>query len=354
MTLLRFARVWLVIALAGLAVGVTATGVAARPRRAPPPAPAPPPPMPDVGMARSFIDAAAAYEDYMRQAQAISPAFADATGVQASLRAGAAYEPAQFVRGEIAYAAIAALQDPTFVAAVRAAGQTPQERYAIVASLFANTANALAFGGAANAAGLAKDALDGDGLRLFDAGRAVTLAAYTMQHQPWSLQPVAGRDERLAAVKALSRTPRTPGADAAAELQRASDGQASLGLAEDPARAPYSPLIIRAVALAALAAIGQAGDQQAANLAWLTDDYFTDHCLAQAKIELNGCLSVAGPNYEDVFCLGEHALNDTGACVVQGAGDAIPLDIATRPLYVPPYHHRYRPRRRYVRRRRRR
>ena len=43
---------------------------------------------------------------------------------------------------------------------------------------------------------------------------------------------------------------------------------------------------------------------------------------------------MARPNYEDVFCLGQHAMKDTGACVVIGAGGAVPIDIcrqAVRP-----------------------
>ena len=49
---------------------------------------------------------------------------------------------------------------------------------------------------------------------------------------------------------------------------------------------------------------------------------------------------MAKPNYEDVFCLGEHAMNDTGACVVKGAGGTVPLEISTTPMVIPPYHHR--------------
>jgi hypothetical protein len=303
-------------------------------------APPPPPPLPPVSVGQRLIDDAAAYHEYMTHAALISPAFIDPAGVQQSLRAGAAYEPGQFVRGEIVYAAIAALQDPRFVAAVRAAASTPPERYAILRGIFSTPSYAFGFNGAANAAGLAKEALSSDGMRLFNAGKAVTVAAYSVQHQPWSLQDVAGRDARLDAVKTLSRSRRAPAIEEAATLQRAATGEQALGLTPDPAGPPYSPVIVRAVALAALAAIGEAGDDMLSNISWLTDDYFTDHCLAHAKNELNVCLSVAKPNYEDVFCLGEHALNDTGACVVKGAGSTVPLEILTNPLVIPPYHHR--------------
>ena len=38
-----------------------------------------------------------------------------------------------------------------------------------------------------------------------------------------------------------------------------------------------------------------------------------------AKLNYFQCLSVAGPHYEDVFCLGKHAIGDTAQCVVEAA-----------------------------------
>jgi hypothetical protein len=106
-----------------------------------------------------------------------------------------------------------------------------------------------------------------------------------------------------------------------------------------PAPPRYSPLVVRAVALAALAAIGQAGDDVSASLGWLTDDYFMDHCVSETKLSLFECLAVAKPNYEDVFCLGQHAMKDTGSCLVRASGAAVPLVIATFPApHIPPAH----------------
>jgi hypothetical protein len=327
-------RILTAVGLAGLALGLSAVQVGARSK--PPPAPVieAPPPMPPLALAERFIADAAAYEDYMRQATSISASFSSASDVQQSLRTGAAYEPGEFLRGEIVYAAIAALQDQAFVAAVRDAGPTPQARYAIVAKIYADPANALSFPGARDAAGMAKFALADQGMRLFNAGKAVKLAAYSIQHQPWSLQAVADPDGRLEAVKTLSRSPRSVSPLETQDMERRASGGREAAL--DPAPPPYSPLIVRALALAALAAVGQAGDDDAAHLTWLFDDYFTTHCVAQAKLALNECLAVARPNYEDVFCLGQHAMNDTGSCVVRAAGSVIPLEISTQSFPVPP------------------
>lgn len=338
------------LALAGLGAALVSGDVIARPRPTPvaPPPPPEPPPMPAVSLGDRFLADAAAYQSYMRQSEAISPAFQDASGVQRSLRTGVAYEPGQFQRGEVTFAAIAALQDRVFVAAVRAAGATPEGRYAIIAKLYADPANVLAFHDAPTAAGLAKQALASDGMRLLTLGKAVRKAAYDIQHQPWSKEDVAGRDERLQAAKLLSTSPRVSVDGDVTQLRaQASEDPPTATPPPSPAPPPYSPLIIRATALAALAAIGQASDADAARLSWLSDDYFTQHCLDHAKRELNECLAVAKPNYEDVFCLGEPAMMYTGECVVKGAGSYVPLEIMTHSIAIPPpRHHPVRRRRR--------
>ena len=40
------------------------------------------------------------------------------------------------------------------------------------------------------------------------------------------------------------------------------------------------------------------------------------YCLNIAKLNLYECLSVSKPYYEDIFCLGQHAMIDPGQCVV--------------------------------------
>src|SRR5580658_136358 len=88
-----------------------------------------------------------------------------------------------------------------------------------------------------------------------------------------------------------------------------------------------------------LAAIGEAGDDAQGRLGWLTDDYFLDHCLAETKLSLFECLAVAKPNYEDAFCLGQHGMKDTGACVVRAAGGVVPLELYAHPIKLPRAHY---------------
>jgi hypothetical protein len=327
-----------VTAAAALALGLSALEVGARPKPPPvveAPPPPPPPPMPGVFMSSSLVSQAAAYASYMRTATQISPNFDSGLSVATSLKQGAAYEPSQFVHGAVAYAALAALQDPTFVASVRAAGSTAEDRYTIVSRIFQDPGYAFAFKGAEAAAGLAKTALIGQGTNLFNDGRAVKMAAYSMQHQAWSKEDVPERPARLATVKTLSSGPSSFSPDDEMLLQRAASG-AGLSLPPAVAGPPYSRLIKHAVALAAMAAIGQAGDDKVQNLVWLDDDSKTDHCVAEAKENLYQCLAVAKPNYEDIFCLGQHVMLDTGACLARYSGVGMPLEVNPQPLKVPP------------------
>jgi hypothetical protein len=340
MPTLHPARLGLALAVALLAAGAPLTGAAAKPR--PPqvltPPPPPTPPTPGVGLAAQFVRDAAAYEDYVHAAGVTPPDFTSVADVDGTLHTAAAYEPGQLRHGAVAYAAIEALDDAAFVDEVRRATPTPQARYALVARIYANPANALDFPDGPAAAGLAKAALADGGMHLFAVGNAAIAESYSMQHQAWTQVFAPDRDGRVAMVRTTSSQQRTPSSDELGALEREMvSGPATPPPATDAG--PYSPLVVRAVALAALAAAGQASDEQAANLGWLTDDYFMDHCLSQSKLATYECLAVARPSYENVFCLGQYALKDTGTCVVRAAGSAVPLEIAVfPPPHIPPAH----------------
>lgn len=333
------ARSALTAALGAACVLAIAWGSDARPRQAP----QPPPPvaaLPPVGLAPSLVQQAAAYRGYITRASAINAGFQDANAVQTALRTGAAYEPRQFLRGALAYAAIAAMQEPTFIAAVRAAGGNDiGSRRALEYQLLADPAYVLRFPGAENAAALSMAALHGEGLRLYTSGRAVKQSAYDTQHQAWANIRVPLPADRLAAVRVLSSTPLTADIVEANRLNQAAQGAAPLGLAPEPgAHAPYTPLVARAVSLAALATIGMAGDEQVSRIMPNLTDPEATFCLNIAKLNLYQCLAVAGPQYEDMFCLGQHVLLDTSSCLIRGSGAALPLDVRPPPLPIPPAH----------------
>jgi hypothetical protein len=321
------------LALTGLALaGAAALAACTTPPAPPPPPPAPPaaPPAPaPISLSTTVIQDAAVYQDYMAAAAAISPDFKSGADVALALSHAESISPDQLLRGEIAYAAIAALQDPNFVANVRAFGVDPEGRRQMSAQLITNPGYAVAFKGSDTAAGLAMAAIAVQGRKLFDTGAAVKQAAYAVQHQDWSKSQVEDRPQRLAYAKNAALITASAPLDEVSSLRSAAVGQSQMPLHGAVPAPPYSPVIIRGLALAALAALGEAGDENLLVMAPLMHDASTATCLNTAKLNLYQCLAVARPHYEDIFCLGQHVLMNTGECVMIAAG-------APTPVFTPP------------------
>ena len=333
-------RVLAVTAAAALALAVPVSPGVARPKPAPPPqeiyVPPPPPPYLGVGLNDRMVADAAAYQAYMQRATNLSAAFHDGATVAGSLRTAAAYEPGALVRGAVAFGAIAALQEPTFVASLRAAGEDPEKRRLMLNRFIAEPGYIFTFPGADAASRNAKQAIGGVGLRLLATGKTVKQSAYDVQREPWSKEFVPDRDGRLATVKALSSASAAPAPELAGGLKVGIAGGAPLGLGQSPVVRYQTPLIAKAMALAAFAAVGEAGDAAYQRLTYLTTEQNTAYCLSMAKLNLNQCLAVAKPHYEDIFCLGQHILMDTGQCLAQSGGGLMALEVSTRPLKLPP------------------
>ncbi|ODT86018.1 hypothetical protein [Phenylobacterium sp. SCN 70-31] len=295
-------------------------------------APPPPPPVPSVMLSPQLVEMASAYRRYLGAATAITPVFTDGPGVAGALRQGATYEPQQLTKGAIAYGAIVALQDPAFVAGVRVYARDPAQRRQVVHELLKDPAYAVGLAGSQTAASHVIAALGGDAQRLYDAGKQVKQAAYDIQKQPWSRGEVAGRDARLAGAKSLSAAAMSGDANETARLQHASTGGSPFDAAAAQAAAPpYTPTVIRSLALAALAVLGEAGDANLETVMGLVVEPNIGSCMNFSKLNLYQCLAVARPHYEDVFCLGQHAMMDTGRCMIRAAGLPEPHE----PRFVP-------------------
>ena len=293
----------------------------------PKPEPVAPPP-PPVALAPSLIEQASAYRFYMSRSSAISPAFDDGAEIASSLKTGVAYEPIQFLKGAVAYGAVAALQNEEFVAAVRTYAVDPETRNKMFADLIADPNYAASLPGAKGAAGLVIAAYGAEGKRLFETGSAVKQAAYDVQKAKWSKADVENRALRLSQAKALSATPIVGELEETARLQQAALGAGVLELSAEPAEPPYSRMVARSLAVAALAVLGEAGENRADLLTAVMVEPTSASCLNMAKLNLYQCLAVSKPHYEDVFCLGQHALMDTGQCLMKGAGLADPTKTA--------------------------
>ena len=303
-------------------VAVCLLAACAEPKPAVVPAPPPPapPPVPSVSLSPRLIEQAAAYRYYMNRVMTITPNFQDGAAIARSIEVGAAYEPKQMLRGAIAYGAVAALQDPAFVAGVRTYAVDPEQRRQVAAELMKDPAYAVGIAGSASAAGLVVAALGDEAQKLYDNGKAVKQSAYDIQHQPWSKVDVPNRDQRLVQAKTLSATPVVGDMAETARLQQAVVGAGPLGVTASPASPPYSPVVIRSLALAALAALGEAGDTNMDTILAEMAEPQVGFCMNMAKLNLYQCLAVSRPHYEDVFCLGQHIMMDTGRCMIKAAG----------------------------------
>jgi hypothetical protein len=307
----------------------------------PPPVVAAPPAPPPITLSSSIVEKASAFRGYMQRAGAIGSTFENGDQIQAALKVGVAYEPKQFLSGATAYAAVLALQDPTYVASVRAFAADPTQRQQVINQIISDPAYAVGFKGSDTAAARIIDTLGADGLKLYTAGKAVKQAAYDVQRAKWSTLPVLDRDGRLAYAKTMSATPGLADSADMAMLQQASTGAVPLvqappaattvgatPVASGPRSAPppYKPLVIRGMAVAALAALGYAGDDKLALIEAVMAEPASAMCLNMGKLNLYQCLAVAKPHYEDVFCLGQHIMIDTGMCVIKASGAEMPYE----------------------------
>jgi hypothetical protein len=313
--------------LASLALAAVLAGCAAPKAEAPPPPPAPVAVVvPPVSLSPRVVEQASAYRAYVARASGISPGFTNGSEVAQGLKTGASYEPGQLLRGAIAYGAVVALQDPAFVAGVRKFAADPEQRRTIAYEIMKDPAYAVGFSGSASAAGLVMTALGGDGRKLLVLGHSVHQAAYDVQHQPWSKAEVPSRQERMELAKSLSAQPGLGEVAETSRLQMAVSGAGQLGLTPESASPPYTPLVIRSLAVAALAALGYADDNSIAQVTPILSDPASATCLNMSKLNLYQCLAVSKPHYEDVFCLGQHILEDTGHCLMKGVGAQEPVD----------------------------
>jgi hypothetical protein len=335
--------------LGGAALLMASTASDPRPRQEAPPAPPPifPSPVP-ISLAPSIVQAAAGYEDYMARASLVSAAFKSGADVSSAVRLGASDDPRALVRGEIAYGAIIALGDPTYVASVRAYARAVESRVQLAGLIDGEPRYVLGLRGSGSAAGLVVHALLTQGQRLEMEGAAVTQSAYDIQRQSWSLQAVPDRGERLAAAKSGGDLAQNAPADVVANLSRAATGFDDSPLNAPAADPPFPPVVIRALAVAALAVLGEAGPDNDAQVEPLLTEQAAANCENLAKLDLYQCLAVSKPYYEDVFCLGSHAMADTGQCVMIDAGAPVPpatetaatIDAADAAAKTPPKHHR--------------
>jgi hypothetical protein len=286
---------------------------------------APPAAGPGFDIAPRLLDAASAFDDYMTAAAQVRAQFADGGQVAKVVDIGAGYESRQLQTGAIAYAALVALHDPQFVMQIRAMGGDPR---ALAEQILAAPQGVMSLPGADQTAARVAAVLRERGAGVLDAGKAIKQSAYDVQRQAWSRSFVSDPQATLARVKSDSaQVARADGARVQKLMQTVavgSPGQPGAGL--------RSGVVTRGMALAALTVLGQAGEANADRLEILTSDMVAANCLRMSKLNFYQCMAVAGPQYEDLFCVGQHGLMDTASCMISAVDDtsgAPPVAIRT-------------------------
>jgi hypothetical protein len=105
-----------------------------------------------------------------------------------------------------------------------------------------------------------------------------------------------------------------PPAEDTARLYAAANSGSGLSVPGGTSRPPYTPVIANALAMAALAALGAAGDEARPNTQALMQESGSEFCLSMSKLNLFQCLAASRPSYEDMFCVGRHIVRDLGTC----------------------------------------
>jgi hypothetical protein len=308
------------LSLAAVAAAAVLAGCATpEPEPAPPP---PPPPPPAVSLNEGVAQAASIYVAFMREVGTIQAGFDSAEAIQAAIRKGATYEPAQLSRGMIAYGSILALQSPEFVQGVRTFAVDPATRQTMISRIAADPAYAATLPGADSAAGLIVDTIGRDSAAMLLIAEAVENDAYTIQERNdprrrWATTHIADRATRLESAKALSAVQMLPSPEESARLFAAANSGSGLSLTPARSEPPYTPAVVRSLALAALAALGAGGEDARANTEALTIEQNSEFCLNMSKLMLFQCLAASRPSYEDMFCVGRHVARDLATCTAQ-------------------------------------
>lgn len=245
---------------------------------------------------------ASAFESFMRNARSIDGKFSGPAEVAEGLRIGSGYEPKQFEAGMVAYAAVAAMQEPRFVAGVRKAAQDKRTGKGLAARIAARPDLAATLPGADAGSARAGAALYRQGEALAASGARVKKASYDIQRQSWSKVFVPQPRARLTRVKQISSAGYRPMTGDQARLYSAiSEGGRRSGAG--------SPVVNRGLAVAALNILGE--EARAKNL---MSEPRSGMCVRVAKLNLYQCLASAGPYYEDIYCLAQHGMLEPAGC----------------------------------------
>lgn len=238
----------------------------------------------------------------------------------------------RLVRAWLAYSSLIAERHPQFLDDVRDVADF-YGRDAAIAALSNDPAYAGAFRYSDQASESVISAIEADSGEIRGIGEQYRLAAYDLQNERWANAIARDRQNRLAALRAADDVSVPLATDmfstqfvSQAELAPAS----SLFAAPPPslpastpdltleADIPYEPDRVRVgriLSIAALRAIGNDTRYSEDAIRNLLADPLAQRCIDWARVNLAQCVAAAHFEYEDSFCIAQHALLDVSNCL---------------------------------------
>lgn len=245
------------------------------------------------------------------------------------------HESKELSTGWVAYAALVAADTPEFAEALEkeltAKGKGKGKKGmsgkdAFLARLNDNPDYVMRMPGAQAAIQRVLATTAQDARRFAALGEAFKQQAYAMQRTAWGKSKIPAGSQRNAEaanygasrpeVASPAMQPVTNGGVTAPQLTSLDQAWSpSWGAsAKGPASLEPNASVVMNRVMTLAARYGVGGVNTAVVDAYAKNDR-ADQCLSMAKLTLKQCIAATRAPYEEAFCLGEHALNDTSRCI---------------------------------------
>lgn len=275
---------------------------------------------------------AANYVRYREDVAAIEATpFNSAETTREAHRRLSAHEAPALSAGWVAYAALVAADTPAFRAALEDEVSSKKKSGAFYEKLTKDPSYPRQLKGADEAVSRVLAMTMQDTARFATLGEAFKEQAYAMQKTSWGKSKIPASSVRLSDAESYARA--RPSATTPVLAATTEKGVTAPGLTS--AEANWNPewgkgggtgrmtepnaqvIMNRVLHLAARYALGGVNDKMVA--AYAKNDR-SNSCLSFAQLTLKQCIAATRAPYEEAFCLGEHALNDTASCIGWVAG----------------------------------
>lgn len=241
----------------------------------------------------------------------------------------------RLVRAWLAYSSLIAEQHPQFLDDVRDVADY-YGRDAAISALANDPAYAGAFRYSEAASESVLEAIDEDSAQIRELGEQYRQSAYALQNERWANAIARDRQNRLAALRAADdiSAPLANDLFTTSFFSEADIGAASGLFLESTPRpglpattpnltlnndiVPYEPDRVRVgriLSIAALRAIGEDTRYTEESIQTLLADPLAQRCISWARINLAQCVAAAHFEYEDSFCIAQHALIEVSNCL---------------------------------------